>query len=50
MSAYDDLMAFQRETEALGQIMGRLAHLMEVIRAVRLSTPSIRSRTRRRVQ
>ncbi|MEM9426365.1 MAG: carboxypeptidase M32 [Pseudomonadota bacterium] len=24
MSAYDDLMTFQRETEALGQIMGRL--------------------------
>jgi carboxypeptidase Taq len=24
MSAYDDLMAFQKETEALGQIMGRL--------------------------
>ena len=24
MSAYEDLMAFQRETEALGQIMGRL--------------------------
>ncbi len=24
MSAYDDLMAFQRETEALGQVMGRL--------------------------
>lgn len=24
MSAYDDLMSFQRETEALGQIMGRL--------------------------
>jgi carboxypeptidase Taq len=25
MSAYDDLMAFQRETEALGQIAGRLS-------------------------
>jgi carboxypeptidase Taq len=24
MSAYDDLMAFQKETEALGQVMGRL--------------------------
>ena len=24
MTAYDDLMAFQRETEALGQVMGRL--------------------------
>ena len=24
MSAYDELMAFQRETEALGQVMGRL--------------------------
>lgn len=24
MSAFDDLMAFQRETEALGQVMGRL--------------------------
>jgi carboxypeptidase Taq len=24
MSAYDELMAFQRQTEALGQIAGRL--------------------------
>ena len=24
MSAYDELLAFQRETEALGEIMGRL--------------------------
>ena len=24
MTAFDDLMAFQRETEALGQVMGRL--------------------------
>jgi len=25
MSAYDDLMAFQRQTEALSQVAGRLA-------------------------
>ncbi len=25
MTAYDDLMAFQRETEALAQVAGRLA-------------------------
>ena len=29
MSAFDELMAFQRETEALGQIMGRLGWDME---------------------
>ena len=29
MSAFDDLMAFQRETEALSQVSGRLAWDME---------------------
>jgi len=31
MSAYDELMAFQRETEALGQVMGRLGWDMETM-------------------
>ncbi len=31
MSAYDDLMAFQRETEALGQVMGRLGWDQETV-------------------
>ena len=31
MSAYDELMAFQRETEALGQIMGRLSWDQETV-------------------
>ncbi|MDD9921526.1 MAG: carboxypeptidase M32, partial [Boseongicola sp.] len=31
MSAFDELMAFQRETEALGQIMGRLGWDMETM-------------------
>jgi carboxypeptidase Taq len=31
MSAYDDLMAFQRETEALGQIAGRLGWDQETV-------------------
>ena len=31
MSAYHDLMAFQRETEALGQIMGRLGWDQETV-------------------
>jgi Zn-dependent M32 family carboxypeptidase len=31
MSAFDELMAFQRETEALGQVMGRLGWDMETV-------------------
>ena len=31
MSAYDDLMAFQRETSALGQIAGRLGWDQETV-------------------
>lgn len=31
MSAYDELMAFQRETEALGQVMGRLSWDQETV-------------------
>ena len=31
MSAYDDLMAFQRETEALSQVMGRLGWDQETV-------------------
>ena len=31
MSAYDDLMAFQRETEALSQVMGRLSWDQETV-------------------
>ena len=31
MNAYDDLMAFQRETEALGQVMGRLGWDQETV-------------------
>ncbi|MGI9390272.1 MAG: carboxypeptidase M32 [Boseongicola sp.] len=31
MSAYDELMAFQRDTEALGQVMGRLGWDMETM-------------------
>ncbi|MGR3433398.1 MAG: carboxypeptidase M32 [Shimia sp.] len=31
MSAYDDLMAFQRETEALGQVQGRLGWDQETV-------------------
>ena len=31
MSAYDELMAFQRETEALGQVMGRLGWDQETV-------------------
>ncbi|NRB01502.1 MAG: carboxypeptidase M32 [Rhodobacteraceae bacterium] len=31
MSAYDDLMAFQRETEALGQVAGRLGWDQETV-------------------
>ena len=30
MSAYDDLMAYQRETEALSTVMGRLGWLQGV--------------------
>ena len=31
MTAYDELMAFQRETEALGQIAGRLSWDQETV-------------------
>ena len=31
MSAFEDLMAFQRETEALGQIAGRLGWDQETV-------------------
>ena len=31
MAAYDDLMTFQRETEALGQVMGRLGWDQETV-------------------
>ena len=31
MSAYEDLMTYQRETEALGQIMGRLGWDQETV-------------------
>ncbi|MBT8476816.1 MAG: carboxypeptidase M32, partial [Alphaproteobacteria bacterium] len=31
MTAYDDLMAFQRDTEALGQIAGRLGWDQETV-------------------
>ena len=31
MTAYDDLMSFQRETEALGQVMGRLGWDQETV-------------------
>ena len=31
MSVYDDMMAYQRETEALGQVMGRLGWDQETV-------------------
>ena len=36
MSAYDDLMAFQRDTEALAQVAGRLSWDQEMERCAKI--------------